>query len=119
MEGMFPQPPEAQRRGPAQLADHLLFDPNSSSPEPLPPGFLEQFVVRFQDEGLDDMMNPVITQISLAVRNVSPLGNFHRPLNALCQLCASPVTAQLVANHPKFMPNAMNGRSFESESLFG
>eukprot|EP00240_Pyramimonas_obovata_P004627 CAMPEP_0118947780 /NCGR_PEP_ID=MMETSP1169-20130426/46647_1 /TAXON_ID=36882 /ORGANISM="Pyramimonas obovata, Strain CCMP722" /LENGTH=414 /DNA_ID=CAMNT_0006894063 /DNA_START=81 /DNA_END=1321 /DNA_ORIENTATION=+ len=117
MEGMFPQPPEAQRRGPAQLADHLLSD--SSRPEPLPPGFLEQFVVRFQEEGLDVLLNPVITEVALSVRSVSPLGNFHRPLNALCQLSSSPIIAQLIVNHPKFMPNVLNGRAFEGESLLG
>ncbi|KAK3246538.1 hypothetical protein CYMTET_43927, partial [Cymbomonas tetramitiformis] len=118
MAAMFPQSEEALRRGPCQLVDHLSCS-SSSSAEPLPAGFLEQFVARFDNDGLEALLNPVLSELAKSAYNVSPLGPFHGALNALCQLSGIPATAKLILDHPEWMPEVKNGREMELRSLLG
>ena len=46
------QPPEAERLGSRQLFESL-----KSRVAPLPPGFLEDLAVRFENEGLEEIVN--------------------------------------------------------------
>jgi hypothetical protein len=75
--GMFPQSAEAAARGAAQLADAML----GSNPG-LPPGFLEQFVTKFEEDGLDELLSPVFVELS-------------RSLVRLIGFCSA-------CNHPSF-----------------
>jgi hypothetical protein len=51
--------------------------------------------------------------------NVSPLGDFHMPLRALCELAALPAAAAAMTRHPAWLPRSINGRAFENECLLG
>lgn len=82
--GMFPQPPEAEQRGGLQLLDSLYAATGSatfvgggiaSQPlipaavtaatavVPMPPSFLEEYVARFQDEGIEDTLKTIGAEI--------------------------------------------------------
>jgi ubiquitin conjugation factor E4 B len=115
MAGMFPQPPAALARGSLQL-----FDEMATSPDGLPPGFLEEFAVRFETEGLPEMLAPVIAALPSMMQRVSPLGDFRRPMSTLCTLVAIKPIAAAVAAHPRWCPpHRANGRAFEDNSVLG
>jgi len=79
--GMFPQPPQAEERGALQLLDSFYAAASSTSnmmtqhqaslpliPDavvaatsivPMPPSFLEDFAVRFRDEGLEEILETI------------------------------------------------------------
>jgi len=124
--GMFPQSAEAASRGVAQLADAMLGgggggamgEPGATTPG-LPPGFLEQFVTKFEEDGLDELLSPVFVELSRSLYNVSPLGDFHTALRALCELAALPAAAAAMTRHPAWLPRSHNGRAFENECLLG
>eukprot|EP00740_Mantoniella_antarctica_P002350 CAMPEP_0181365752 /NCGR_PEP_ID=MMETSP1106-20121128/10275_1 /TAXON_ID=81844 /ORGANISM="Mantoniella antarctica, Strain SL-175" /LENGTH=527 /DNA_ID=CAMNT_0023480929 /DNA_START=56 /DNA_END=1636 /DNA_ORIENTATION=- len=115
MAGMFPQPPAALARGSLQL-----FDEMATSPDGLPPGFLEEFAARFETEGLPEMLAPVIAALPSMMQRVSPLGDFRRPMSTLCTLVAIKPIAAAVAAHPRWCPpHRANGRAFEDNSVLG
>ena len=114
MEGMFPQPPAAAARKSLQLFDEM------TQGDGLPPGFMQDFGVRFENEGLAEMLAPIIAQLPSTIRGISPLGEFHRPLSTLCSLAAVKPVAAAMTSHPRWCPpHKTNGRAFEDDSVLG
>ena len=134
MEGMFPQPPAHGSRGPLQLFDAMAgagaFEPITGAGG-LPSGFLESLGARFENEGLEDILGPVLAHLPSLIKGVSPLGETHRPLSLLCQIAASKPCAAAMARHERWRPDSktqtralgglaeVNGRRFEEESILG
>lgn len=87
----------------------------------LPPGFLDHFVRRFADDGLDKILNQVFHDLHQSVLKVSPLGPFQAPLRALVLLVSNQAAATAFVNHPMWHPKGdhVNGRVLELGSLLG
>ena len=128
MAGMFPQPPAFESRGPLQLFDAMAgagaFQPITGAGG-LPSGFLESFGARFENEGLEDILGPVLAHLPSLIKGVSPLGETHGPLSLLCQIAASKPCAAAMARHERWRPTKASvggrndGRRFEDESILG
>uniref|UniRef100_A0A061QXI9 RING-type E3 ubiquitin transferase n=1 Tax=Tetraselmis sp. GSL018 TaxID=582737 RepID=A0A061QXI9_9CHLO len=118
---MFPQPPEAQRRGAAQLLDAMQAEATpGSSVVPMPAGFLEQWAARFADENLGDMLQPMVAELARRVRMMSMLGEFQPQLQALCRLLEVKPLARCFASLPDFLPEGLdNGRKVQDRTVFG
>ncbi|PRW05883.1 putative ubiquitin conjugation factor E4 [Chlorella sorokiniana] len=136
---MFPQPPEASQRGALQLLDSLDAAASSSSSlglagpgpsgssgggapggaMPLPPGCLEDFAVRFADEGLPDLLAPIVTQLMQRAAGVSLLGDYSAPLGILQRMAACKPMAVALTQLPAWMPQWQDGRGFEASSVLG
>ena len=133
MAGMFPQPPAFESRGPLQLFDAMkgagAFERITGEAGGLPSGFLEFLGARFEHEGLEEILGPVLAQLPSLIKGVSPLGETHRPLSLLCQIAASKPCAAAMAKHERWRPDASpsrsaalsrpDGRRFEEDSLLG
>ena len=76
-------------------------------------------VARFEDDGLADLLVPVMTELSRSLYNVSPLGSFHVALHALCELASLPAAASVMTRHPAWLPRSAHGRAWENECLLG
>lgn len=112
----------------ADVAQSGGFDPgssigggSSSTGPTLPPGFLDHFLKRFEDEGLSDIFNPVFKDLQQSVMKVSPLGPFQGPLRALVMLVCYPPLAKVLVTHPFWHPKGdhVNGRALEMNSILG
>ncbi|KAL4426229.1 hypothetical protein ABPG77_009844 [Micractinium sp. CCAP 211/92] len=139
---MFPQPPEAQRRGALQLLDSLdaaaaasaaatgLAGPgfadsgggDAAAPggaAPMPPGFLEDFAFRFADEGLPDLVAPIATALMQRASKVSLLGDYSGPLSLMARLAAAKPLARALTQLPSWLPAQQDGRTLEGFSILG
>eukprot|EP00963_Diacronema_lutheri_P009923 scaffold938_cov334-Pavlova_lutheri.AAC.43 len=113
--GMFPQTKEAQARGTLQLLDCMM-DPSGST---LPAGFLEQFVARFEGEGLQEMFEPIVRELTKSVVQCSLLGDFHAQIRTLSMLTNHPALCKVITSAKDWIPQSSNGRQFEQQSLLG
>ncbi|PSC67765.1 putative ubiquitin conjugation factor E4 [Micractinium conductrix] len=136
---MFPQPAEASKRGALQLLDALdaasaasaasgsLSGPGSSGgggslpggAAPLPPGFLEDFGARFADEGLSDVVAPMVVELMQRAGKVSLLGDYTAPLATLSRLAAAKPLAKAITQLPMWLPPQQDGRTLEHFSVLG
>ncbi|KAL3691495.1 hypothetical protein R1sor_005146 [Riccia sorocarpa] len=130
---MFPQPPNASKGLHSEILELILaevrpsvgFDPGTSgggsSGPSLPPGFLDHLVKRFEEDGVEEIFNPVFKDLQQSVMKVSPLGPFQGPLRALVLLASFPSLAKALVKHPSWHPQGefVNGRSLEVTSLLG
>jgi hypothetical protein len=135
MAGMFPQPPAFENRGPLQLFDAMkgagAFERITGEAGGLPNGFLDLLGARFEHEGLEEILGPVLAQLPSLIKGVSPLGETHRPLSLLCQIAASKPCAAAMSKHERWRPDSRgaalfggaasrpDGRRFEEECLLG
>ena len=135
MAGMFPQPPAFENRGPLQLFDAMkgagAFERITGEAGGLPSGFLDLLGARFEHEGLEEILGPVLAQLPSLIKGVSPLGETHRPLSLLCQIAASKPCAAAMAKHERWRPDSRSaalfggaasrpdGRRFEEQCLLG
>ncbi|KAK9806446.1 hypothetical protein WJX73_007867 [Symbiochloris irregularis] len=113
---MFPQPPEAERLGKLQLYESL-----KSRAEPLPAGFLDDLGARFEDEGLQDLIEPTGMAAAKALMDKSLLDNFQTPLNLLLQLFSVKSIAAALAKAEFWMPDrrmwSLRGRAAQGTIL--
>ncbi|KAL6763344.1 ubiquitin elongating factor core-domain-containing protein [Haematococcus lacustris] len=120
---------EAEKKGPLQLLDSIYArfgcgpasDPGVVS---LPPGFLEEFSVKCEQdsnqEGLCEVLRPVVKALAQRVRGCTALGEYAAPLAAVRWLvgCSEAVTRALVAL-PEWLPDLQrqSGRGVESPGV--
>lgn len=130
--GMFPQPQDVAHFGPnALLLASLMADGSSSAGfyttstgiEPLPPGFFEQLLKRFEEEpdGFKSVFEQVYKDLQTAVTRLSPLGPFLPCIRTLLMLVSHPPLAKVLVEHPKWNPKGANitGRTMEINSILG
>eukprot|EP00271_Cylindrocystis_brebissonii_P000919 TRINITY_DN11118_c0_g1_i1.p1 TRINITY_DN11118_c0_g1~~TRINITY_DN11118_c0_g1_i1.p1 ORF type:complete len:1080 (-),score=209.96 TRINITY_DN11118_c0_g1_i1:1215-4454(-) len=86
---------------------------------PLPAGFLDEIVKRFEDEEIEEIFRPVFEDLSNEVRHLSIIGTFLPFLNALVKLVSYPSLARVLLNHPLWNPKVADGRLLEAKSLLG
>jgi len=116
---MFPDTPEAQRRGKLQLLDAVASGTASSE-------FLDEFGARFEEDGLPELVAPAIAELHRKLSAVSPLGEFDGPMEAFQRLVASKPLARAVTRLPNWLPpgpqapgQAADGRAMEGQSVIG
>jgi len=86
----------------------------------MPGGFLEDWGMRFADETLPDMLQPMVMEAAHRVSQVSMLGDFQLSLQALCRLLDIKPVAKCFAALPRFLPLPLrDGRAIQEQSLFG
>jgi len=113
--GMFPQTKAQEDRGVLQLYDALVAGS-------VPSRFFEDFAARFAgDETLASVVVPVIRELGKSVVNISPLGDFQKPLNLCAQMLSVKLVAVACVRSEDWLPvdKLQTGRSIEYESLLG
>lgn len=112
---MFPQTKEAEARGSLQILDCMM-EPTGTA---LPAGYLEQFVARFEGEGLQEMFEPIVRELAKSVVQCSLLGEFHAQIRTLNLLTNHPALCKVITSAKDWIPPSGNGRQFEQQSLLG
>ena len=130
-DNMFPQPLEASLSPNSLLLASLLAEGSSSSGyfatgsgvEPLPSGFFEGLLKRFEDEpeGFRATFEHLYKDLQNIVMKLSPLGPFQRCIRTLVMLVSHPPLAKVLVEHPMWCPkgNHVNGRVLEVSSILG
>ncbi|CAL8466128.1 g5664 [Coccomyxa elongata] len=118
---MFPQPEVAQQRGALQLLDSLdrREGAGPANATPMPVGFLEDFAQRFEQEGLEMVVEPIAKEVSRRLVGISPLGDYGAPLSLLQGLTAIKPIARAYQKLRWWRPVLTNGRLLQTESLLG
>ncbi|KAG0558710.1 hypothetical protein KC19_10G048000 [Ceratodon purpureus] len=128
---MFPQPHEVGLGPNSLLLASLLADGSSNSGfyatssglEPLPPGFFEGLLKRFEDEpdGFRSTFEHLFKDLQGTVWKLSPLGPFQRCVRTLVMLVSYPKLAKVLVEHPMWNPkgNHIHGRVLEVSSILG
>jgi ubiquitin conjugation factor E4 B len=127
---MFPQPLDLAQSPNPLLLSSLLADgsPNntgfySPSTEPLPAGFWDGLLKRFEDEpeGFRTTFERLFKDLQGAVWKLSPLGPFQQCLRTLVMLVSHPKLAKVLVEHPMWNPNGshIHGRVLEVSSILG
>lgn len=139
-EGLFPQPEEANKRGALQLLDslevfyeqgisHTSMSSNNSvltqikcqtMVTPMPPGYLEDYAVRFEEEGLDEVVSIIAKHIMQRFEGMSLLAEYTTPLAVLERLFSVKSIAKALIGLPFWLPGpGQDGRSIEFQSFLG
>eukprot|EP00798_Chlamydomonas_sp_ICE-L_P032299 gene32299-16867_t len=109
-------PPAEEARGSLQLLDSM--DAQMKPIDgivPLPPGFLEDFSAKYENEGLDNTIRPIVKELSRRVKQTSPLGDFSAPLSAITALVRIEPLARTLTGLKEWMPDLkdVSGRGIE------
>eukprot|EP00889_Picochlorum_renovo_P004108 jgi/Picre1/31138/NNA_006492.t1 len=138
---MFPQPEQAEIRGGGQIVDSYLVqsgDPysgvfgslipeevrNSTKVEVIHPEFLPDYVSRFEDENIGDLIEQIGGCLINVMSKISILGDFSSALSALMNIMANKVVAAHVCNSALFLPGSdalsdVDGRFIENKTILG
>eukprot|EP00276_Gloeochaete_wittrockiana_P019564 CAMPEP_0184357588 /NCGR_PEP_ID=MMETSP1089-20130417/109634_1 /TAXON_ID=38269 ORGANISM="Gloeochaete wittrockiana, Strain SAG46.84" /NCGR_SAMPLE_ID=MMETSP1089 /ASSEMBLY_ACC=CAM_ASM_000445 /LENGTH=344 /DNA_ID=CAMNT_0026695443 /DNA_START=51 /DNA_END=1082 /DNA_ORIENTATION=- len=111
---MFPQPQSAQQEGPALLCTFL-----ESEQGGLPPGFMNEFVARFSDDGLDEIFVPVFRHIATQMKSSTLLSSFFPYLRAFAMLVEIKPCVEVLVKSPDWIPPGGSGRDLEMNSILG
>lgn len=140
MMGLFPQPREAEERGPLQLLDAMLASSSASAAAglggsgysaeaqggavPVPQTFLEEFGARFGDEeGLEEVLQPIVAQLMKRASTVSLMGDYQGAINLLARLALVKPLAKALTRLPCWLPQPVGhqvpAHALEHQSLLG
>ncbi|KAG0567242.1 hypothetical protein M758_7G160400 [Ceratodon purpureus] len=130
-DNMFPQPLEPSLSPNSLLLVSLLSEGTSNSAyyatstgvEPLPAGFFDGLLKRFEDEpeGFRTTFEQLYKDLQHVVMKLSPLGPFQRCIRTLHMLVQHPPLAKVLVEHPMWCPKGhhVNGRVLEVSSILG
>eukprot|EP00455_Lapot_gusevi_P054776 TRINITY_DN8842_c0_g1_i14.p1 TRINITY_DN8842_c0_g1~~TRINITY_DN8842_c0_g1_i14.p1 ORF type:complete len:1185 (+),score=294.49 TRINITY_DN8842_c0_g1_i14:370-3555(+) len=107
-----------------------LIEADPTISKTLPKDFLKKLVQKFDGEGLQDLFQPIIQQITSILRvpegkdpneHDLPLNiqTVHNPLRGLATLAVHLPLAQMIVALPQWLPNIRRGRDIETLSLLG
>ncbi|KAK9722707.1 Ubiquitin conjugation factor E4 [Basidiobolus ranarum] len=117
MPEMFPQPASIIELGGAVIVPKLLKDPDSLEGVPLE--FLEELSIRFQDDGIEEVLGPAFTGISAVMRSQTLLSDFRTPLRTLSILTSIKPLAALIPKMPNWNPGNLPSKTLELVTLLG
>ena len=145
-DGMFPQPEHAEKRGALQLLDSLFAAEQTSSigfgitgaeastsaaipvhvssetaVEPMPPNFLEDFALRFEEDGFSgNCLSIIIASLNARLSKISLLGDWIPSLNVFMKLLKCKDIASMIVKLPNWLPQRdADGRSAEFQTILG
>eukprot|EP00741_Cyanophora_paradoxa_P002479 tig00000076_g2403.t1 len=89
---------------PEAFADRPGILASGSSQRTLPDGLLEALITRFENEGLENFINPLLQKISDSVKGVGLMGTYQGWVRILLMLLSHKAVAALFVEHPSFLP---------------
>lgn len=138
---MFPQPEEAENRGSGQILDSYLmassvFDGgamhgslipddvmNATTIEAIHAEFLHDFILRFADDGVADVIDQLGSSIIQILSRISILGNYGSALAVLSNILSNSSVATHICASKTFLPPSLDesseGRSIENGTILG
>ncbi|KAJ3414089.1 hypothetical protein HDV05_007123 [Chytridiales sp. JEL 0842] len=121
MPGMaesFPQREDILAQGSSYMASKFLKDMYQVEDE-IPTEFFEEFIARFDGDGLDEIISPVINSIVANMRSQNISTDYQTPIRALTTLVGYKQIANLLPNLPNFLPPNLTPRSMELLTILG
>ncbi|KJE97383.1 hypothetical protein, variant [Capsaspora owczarzaki ATCC 30864] len=98
-----------------QFVQHMIRD--SDTPHGMPAPFLASFIARFEKEDISTVFHPILSAFSRAMRRCTLADVFQTYLGVLTELVGYKSICTAIVSHPDFLPEAANGREFESKAL--
>ncbi|KAF9586088.1 hypothetical protein BGW38_009841 [Lunasporangiospora selenospora] len=117
MPDMFPQMQSSLVLGAAQLTERLLSNPDT--PSKVPTEFIKDLALRFKDDGLVDIIQPVISGISAKARQATILTDWRTPISVLISLTEIPEVAAAITEVATWNPTNATARQIEIVSALG
>ncbi|KAG0329633.1 hypothetical protein BGZ99_001240 [Dissophora globulifera] len=117
MPDMFPQIQSETPLGAPQLVERLFAD--QDTPSGVPTEFLRDISVRFQEDELENIIQPLVTGITARARAATILTDWRTPFRALLALLVIPAIAAVVPNVATWNPSNATARQLEIVSALG
>ncbi|KAG0049750.1 hypothetical protein BGZ83_005433 [Gryganskiella cystojenkinii] len=117
MPDMFPQLRSANPLGASQLVERLLADPDT--PSGVPSEFLKDLSIRFEEDGLENIVQPLISGIAARARTATILTDWRTPIRALLALIEVPGIAAAIPHIGTWNPPNATARQIELVSALG
>ncbi|KAJ3297362.1 hypothetical protein HDU76_006628, partial [Blyttiomyces sp. JEL0837] len=118
MAEMFPQPAEALKQGAGIIVSKLVKDPFTAEDE-LPREFMNEFVQRFEGDGLQEIVIPVMNNVAAVMRNHNITTDYMAPIRALSTLLTYKPIALLITELPNWCPSSLTARTMEVLTILG
>jgi ubiquitin conjugation factor E4 B len=137
---MFPQPDAAEARGAGQIVDSYLNtvgDPygggagslipevvrSGTRVESIHPDFLSDYIARFAEDGVEEVMNQIGKALIECMSSISILGDFGSALTVLSNILSNSIVSAHLCASASFLPAIIDdniiGRSIENETILG
>ncbi|KAF9935087.1 hypothetical protein BGZ65_003503 [Modicella reniformis] len=117
MPDMFPQIQSLTLLGASQLVERLFSD--QDTPSGVPTDFLRDISVRFKEDGLENIIQPLVAGISAKAKIVTILTDWRTPFRALATLARVPAIAAVIPQVATWNPTNATARQMEIVSALG
>lgn len=114
--GMFAQT-ATEMLGPQQLVSRLKSQPDSN--QGLPTEYLNELIIRFDNDGLDDILGPAIVSLASELRAQNILGEYKQCIQSMTYLFEHKAIAGMITNLEEFDPQQATAKNMEEVSLLG
>ncbi|KAJ3193063.1 hypothetical protein HK101_005502 [Irineochytrium annulatum] len=118
MAESFPQRADALTEGAGVIARKLLLDPFTSDEE-LPREFLVAFMARFDGDGLDEILVPIVNKIVNEMRLSNITKDFQAPIRALTTLVTFKSVGILLVGMRSWCPPNLTAKTIEILTILG
>ncbi|KAJ3088787.1 hypothetical protein HK102_007908 [Quaeritorhiza haematococci] len=119
MSDSFPQPEKITAMGPGYVAEKLLQKNPEDVERDIPREFLDDFVKRFEEDGLEDLFGPILTSVSAEMRTQSIVKDYQTPLRVISLLTSYKPVAAMMSTLSNWNPPNTTARTFEIITLLG
>eukprot|EP00002_Diphylleia_rotans_P015175 TRINITY_DN2939_c0_g1_i3.p1 TRINITY_DN2939_c0_g1~~TRINITY_DN2939_c0_g1_i3.p1 ORF type:complete len:928 (+),score=199.42 TRINITY_DN2939_c0_g1_i3:675-3458(+) len=120
--GMYLQNPDIFMQSARSDQSHLLFLKYLESPSDaagFPPQFLNDFAARFEDDGIDEILNPIMDAIFASLANVNIIESATSKIQVLTRLCSNKILCKKVSKHKHWLPSCSTGREVQTNTILG
>ncbi|KAF9977220.1 hypothetical protein BGZ75_010366, partial [Mortierella antarctica] len=117
MPDMFPQIQNTASLGAPQLVERLFAD--QDTPAGVPTEFLKDVALRFKDDGLENIIQPLVSGIAARARSAGILTDWRNPIKALLLLIEVPAIAAVIPHVATWNPPNATARQLEIVSALG
>ncbi|KAF9951757.1 hypothetical protein BGZ72_006781 [Mortierella alpina] len=117
MPDMFPQIQSAASLGAPQLVERLFADQDTAAG--VPTEFLKDVALRFKDDGLENIIQPLVSGIAARARAAGILTDWRNPIKALLLLVEVPAIAAVIPHVATWNPPNATARQLEIVSALG
>ncbi|KAI8831014.1 ubiquitin elongating factor core-domain-containing protein [Chytriomyces cf. hyalinus JEL632] len=118
MGDLFPQNNDVLQQGAGYMASKLLMDAYASE-EQLPSEFLKEFISRFENDGLEEFIGPIVNSITAAMRFQDITTDYMTPIRAITILTSHKSVASKISKLSNWLPANMQPRTFELLTILG
>ncbi|KAJ3035323.1 hypothetical protein HK097_004237, partial [Rhizophlyctis rosea] len=119
MADSFPQPRSVAELGPAYIAQKVLLSNVDEVEGALPQAFLEEFVARFERDGLDEIVGPIMNSLAANMRAQSITKEYQIPIRALMKLVSFKPIASTLPTLKNWNPPNIPAKTIEVLSILG